>query len=212
MASGGGRISAGCGFERWTRCAGKGAVSLLALLAAREAALAQSAAPGNTIQLEEIVVEGATRSNAAEAQARRVLDATAGGTAVIGADEHDGKAGVSIADTLNATPGVIASSFLGGNDQPKIHMRGSGLQSNPVERGVFVLQDGLPLNRADGSYIVGLIEPRQADFIEVYRGYTANRLGATVLGGAVNFVSPTGAAAPGAEIAVEGGSHGDIRT
>ena len=175
-------------------------------------ALAQSAAPGSTVMLEEIVVDGRGEPAAGEAQARRRLEATAGGTAVVSTRTLEGKANLSIADSLNAVPGVIASSFLGGNDQPKIHIRGSGLQTNPVERGLLMLQDGLPINRADGSYIVGLIDPRQADFIEVFRGYTANRLGATVLGGAINFASPTGSSAPGAEISLEGGSFGNVRT
>jgi iron complex outermembrane receptor protein len=189
------------------------AVSMAALMSAT-GAFAQSAAPGATVKLDEIVVDAnADRSvSSGEAQARRRLDATAGGTAVVATESLAGKANVSIADTLNAIPGVVASSFLGGNDQPKIHIRGSGQQSNPTERGLLMLQDGLPINRADGSYIVGLIDPRQANFIEVFRGYTANRLGASVLGGAINFVSPTGSSTPGAEITVEGGSHGDIRT
>src|SRR5690606_27317194 len=74
----------------------------------------------------------------------------------------------------------------------------------------LALQDGLPINRADGSYIVGLANPRQAESIEVYRGYMANRLGATVLGGALNFVSPTGSSAPGARMTVNGGSFGQF--
>ena len=77
-----------------------------------------------------------------------------------------------------------------------------------VERGVLFLQDGLPLNRADGSYIVGLAEPRASEFIEIYRGAATNRLGASVLGGALNFVSPTGSSRPGLGAYAEGGSFG----
>jgi iron complex outermembrane recepter protein len=189
------------------------AVSLFALLMS-SAAWGQSAAPGAAVVLDEIVIDANAERAAppSEAQARRRLEATPGGTAVVASGDLAGKADVSIADSLNGVPGVVASSFLGGNDQPKIHIRGSGQQTNPVERGLLMLQDGLPINRADGSYIVGLIDPRQADFFEVYRGYTANRLGATVLGGAVNFVSPTGSSAPGGVLSVEGGSYGDIRT
>ncbi|ALK08770.1 TonB-dependent receptor family protein [Blastochloris viridis] len=184
-----------------------GAASLVALLAASDAVRAQSAAPASTVTLDEVVIEG---EPATEAEARRRLAATAGGTAVIDASQNIGKANVSIADTLNGVPGVVAVPFLGGNDQPKIHIRGSGLQSNPTERGLLMLQDGLPINRADGSYIVGLIDARQADVIEVFRGYTANRLGAQTLGGAINFISPTGSRAPGVEVGVEGGSFGHL--
>nr|WP_284701715.1 TonB-dependent receptor [Rhodoplanes tepidamans] len=180
-------------------------------------ALAQSAAPGATVTLDELVVEAAggqpgAPATTTEAEARRRLEATPGGTAVVDHRRLEARSDVSIADSLNIVPGVIANSFLGGNDQPKIHIRGSGQQTNPTERGLLILQDGLPLNRADGSYIVGLIDPRMADFFEVYRGYTANRLGATVLGGAINFVSPTGSGSPGAEVSVEGGSYGYVRT
>ncbi|RAI41164.1 TonB-dependent receptor family protein [Rhodoplanes roseus] len=195
------------------------AVSGIALAAAAglgaAPALAQSAAPGATVTLDTLVVEADGQrapATTTEAEARRRLAATPGGTAVVDQKELAGRADVSIAESLNIVPGVIASSFLGGNDQPKIHIRGSGQQSNPTERGLLILQDGLPLNRADGSYIVGLIDPRMADFFEVYRGYTANRLGATVLGGAINFVSPTGSGSPGAQVSVEGGSYGYVRT
>jgi iron complex outermembrane receptor protein len=111
---------------------------------------------------------------------------------------------------LASVPGVIVQDFFGGNDQPRIQIRGSGLQQNPVERGVLMLRNGLPLNRADGSYIVGFANPRDAQAIEIYRGYVANRLGATVLGGAINLISPTGSSAPGLELGVSGGSFGQL--
>jgi iron complex outermembrane receptor protein len=152
----------------------------------------------------------ADQTDSAETVARERLDALPGGTAVIGQQDVIGKANVTIADTLASVPGVIVQSFFGGNDQPRVQIRGSGLQQNPVERGILVLQDGLPINRADGSYVVGLADPRLAEFIEIYRGYTANRLGATVLGGAVNFASPTGLSAPGVVVGIEGGSFGQI--
>lgn len=183
----------------------------------------QSAAPGATVRLDPIVVTApaGTREETADAQkqpataediARMRIDALAGGTALVTQSDMAGRADVTIADTLGTVPGVVVQSFFGGNDQPRVQMRGSGLQQNPVERGILILQDGLPLNRADGSYIIGLADPRQAQFIEVYRGYTANRLGATVLGGAINFTSPTGSSEPGVGAGVEGGSFGQLTT
>jgi hypothetical protein len=38
-------------------------------------------------------------------------------------------------------PGIIGQSFFDGNDQPRVQIRGSGLQRNAVERGILVLQD-----------------------------------------------------------------------
>ena len=67
--------------------------------------------------------------------------------------------------------------------EPRLGIRGSGIQSNPVNRGVLLLQDGLPLNEADGSFIIGLVEPRNAALISARRGANATTPGATTLGG-----------------------------
>lgn len=204
--------------------------AVLALGASPNSVLAQSATPGASVALDAIVVSGGvpvtsgtgtgtgagevvaadTTSLTPEMIAAQKLNAMAGGTALITQSDMAGRADVTIADTLSTIPGVVVQSFFGGNDQPRIQIRGSGLQQNPVERGILVLQDGLPINRADGSYVVGLADPRQAQFTEIYRGYTANRLGATVLGGAINFTSPNGTTAPGAAFGIEGGSFEQI--
>lgn len=144
--------------------------------------------------------------------AQERLEAMAGGTALIAQKDTIGRANVSLTDTIKTVPGVIVQNFFGGNDQPRIQIRGSGLQQNPVERGILILRDGLPLNRADGSYIIGLADPSQAYFMEIYRGHTANRLGATVLGGAINFISPNGTTAPGASVNIMAGSFGQLTT
>lgn len=162
--------------------------------------------------IDDVMATNGGTAQTSASIATRKLDALPGGTAVISKDEIVPKANVTLAEQLASVPGIVVQSFFGGNDQPRVQIRGSGLQQNPVERGVLVLQDGLPINRADGSYIVGFADPRSAEFTEVYKGYTANRLGATVLGGAINFVSPTGATSPGAEVAIEGGSFGYLAT
>lgn len=218
--------------------------ALAALMSLPGDALSQSAAPGTSVELPVVVVEGAVPKKAPAAkkksqgvassgsaqategvpaesdgaafaerpspaaEAARKLDAIAGGTDVVTNAEMTPKASASLSDMLAFVPGVVVQNFFGSNDQPRLQIRGSGLQQNPSERGTLVLQDGLPINRADGSYIVGFADPKSAEFVEVYRGYTANRLGATVLGGAINFVSPTGLTAPGAQAIVEGGSFG----
>ncbi|PWC44234.1 TonB-dependent receptor [Azospirillum sp. TSO22-1] len=181
------------------------ATSVLALAAGT--AYGQSAAPGAAVVLDPVTVEGSS-----DGTLRKRLEAIPGGTALVTEEEQAGKPNVTIGDVLATVPGVVVQNFFGGNDQPRIQIRGSGLQQNPVERGILALQDGLPLNRADGSYIVGLANPRQAESTEIYRGYTSNRLGATVLGGAVNFVSPTGSSAPGVRLGIEGGSFGQFNT
>jgi len=62
------------------------------------------------------------------------------------------------------------------------------------------MQDGVPLNLADGSFDFQVIEPMATRYIEVYRGANALQFGAATLGGAINYVSPTGYDAPPLQI------------
>ena len=113
----------------------------------------------------------------------------------------------TLRDALDYQPGIVLQDFFGGTDQPRLGIRGSGIQSNPVNRGVLLLQDGLPLNEADGSFIIGLIEPRNAAYVSARRGANAITPGATTLGGEVDFVSLTGADERG-RVRAETGSFG----
>ncbi|HEX2531426.1 MAG TPA: TonB-dependent receptor [Burkholderiaceae bacterium] len=114
---------------------------------------------------------------------------------------------LTLGDALNYQPGLIVQEFFGGTDQPRLNIRGSGIQSNPVNRGVLLLQDGLPLNEADGSFIIGVLEPRNAGLISVRRGANAITPAATTLGGEVDFQSLTGVNDTGG-VRLEGGSFG----
>lgn len=100
-------------------------------------------------------------------------------------------------------PGVIIQEFFGLNDQPRLNIRGSGIQSNPQRRGVYLLQDGIPVNFADGSYIIGVMDPMTAHFVEVFKGANALNFGASTLGGAINFVSPTANKQHGANMRIK---------
>jgi iron complex outermembrane recepter protein len=176
---------------------------VLCLSAVCQAGFGQSVAPATALQ--ETVVVSATRAGVPSSD---TLAALPGGVSVVTANDVVSAGSPTLASALGNAPGVIVRQFFGGNDQPRLQIRGSGLQQSPVERGVLILLNGLPINRADGSYSVGLADPQMSDAIEVYRGYMSNRLGATVLGGALNFLSPTGAAAPGVKVMASGGSFG----
>ncbi|WP_225702783.1 TonB-dependent receptor family protein [Bradyrhizobium cenepequi] len=156
----------------------------------------------------DVANAGSAARETAPSLAQERIGALGGGASVVGREDYANTGNPTVSKALSSVPGVVVQDFFGGNDQPRIQIRGSGLQQNPVERGILVLQDGLPLNRADGSYIVGFANPQQAQSIEVYRGYLANRLGATVLGGALNFVSPIGSDSPGVRFSASGGSFG----
>lgn len=77
---------------------------------------------------------------------------------------------------------MVIQEFFGATDQPRLNIRGSGIQSNPMNRGITLLQDGLPLNEADGSFVIGTLEPRDSALISVRRGGNAITPGATTLG------------------------------
>ena len=76
----------------------------------------------------------------------------------------------------------------------------------------MIAQDGVPLNEADGLGDSQVADPLNARFTEVYRGGNALRFGGSLLGGAVNMVSPTGRTAGyDNRLRLEGGSSGLAR-
>ncbi|MGD8110047.1 TonB-dependent receptor family protein [Vibrio sp. TRT 17S01] len=146
--------------------------------------------PFSAAQSEVIVIE-ASQDEAEIHLIREQLDNVAGGTNLIETKQLAGSQS-SLAKVLNQQTGIVVQEFFGGNDQPRINIRGSGLQDNPVNRGIQLLSDGLALNQADGSFVIGLIDPEQAKWLSVYRGANAMRYGATTLGGAINFHAKNG--------------------
>jgi len=116
----------------------------------------------------------------------------------------------TIKDALKMQPGVMIQEFFGSNDQPRLNIRGSGIQSNPQRRGVYLLQDGIPVNFSDGSYVVGIMDAMTARYVEVFKGANALRFGAGTLGGALNFVSRTAQTDSTTSVKLEGGSYGTI--
>ncbi|RDZ29738.1 TonB-dependent receptor [Lysobacter silvisoli] len=140
-------------------------------------------------------------------QARERLDQRAGGTALVDGDSYrDGRVS-TLTDALGYAPGVFAQSRFGA-EEGRLSIRGSGLQRTFHGRGIELLQDGSPLNLADGGFDMQAVEPLAARYIEVYRGANALEYGAATLGGAVNFVSPTGYDAAATDLRVEAGSDG----
>ncbi len=169
--------------------------------------------PTATTDLDPVVVHGErpradTVPNLAQARAR--LDERAGGTTLVdGGQYRDGRVG-NLADALGFAPGVFVQPRFGA-EEARLSIRGSGLQRTFHGRGIVVLQDGIPLNLADGSFDFQAIEPLAARYIEVWRGANALEYGAATLGGAINLVSPTGMDAPPLAARVEAGSFGTRR-
>jgi len=159
-------------------------------------------------ELDRVLVR-AKRDNAPAAPTlateRDRLTRVPGGTNLIDL-RHTARQG-NLRDALDYQPGIVVQEFFGGIDQPRVNVRGSGIQSNPLNRGITLLQDGLPLNEADGSFVIGLIEQRNAAFISARRGANALTPSATSLGGEIEFHSLTGADERG-RLQLEGGSFG----
>ncbi|MDP7593322.1 MAG: TonB-dependent receptor, partial [Litorilituus sp.] len=128
-------------------------------------------------------------------EAKAELRSVAGGTNLIELNKLPARQ-ATLQDALGFEAGVMMQSFFGGNDQPRLNVRGSGVQSNPVNRGVQLLYDGLPINASDGSFVIGFLDPKSAEMISVYRGANGLRYGATTLGGAINLMSRNGTSSP----------------
>jgi len=142
----------------------------------------------------EVWAQKSQRAFPTRDEATAELKKVAGGTNLIDITKLPARQ-ATLQDALGFEPGIIMQSFFGGNDQPRLNIRGSGLQGNPVNRGVALIYDGMPLNQADGSFIIGFLDPKPAEMITVYRGANGLRYGATTLGGAINMISKNGTTA-----------------
>lgn len=158
--------------------------------------------------LEELVVSGRktlTQPSTAVTAAR--LRLVPGGTNLVDLGDRNRRSTATLADALEAESGVVVQEFFGGNDQPRISVRGSGIQSNPQSRGMLLMHNGFPVNFADGSFVAGIIEPRLAQHAAVYRGSNALRHGGAALGGVLNLVAPTGRGSAGPRLKLTRGSY-----
>ncbi|HRP29194.1 MAG TPA: TonB-dependent receptor plug domain-containing protein, partial [Burkholderiaceae bacterium] len=118
--------------------AGKRLAVLTLLAMAADASLAQSASPGSAVVLDPVVVRAPRLGPSPGVRER--FEALPGGVTLLDKDDFDDTARPTLANALADAPGVIVQEFFGNNDQPRIQIRGSGLQQNPVERGVLMLQ------------------------------------------------------------------------
>lgn len=129
-------------------------------------------------------------------QKKEELTRVPGGTAIVDGEKlREGRA-TTLKDALDYAPGVFVQPRFGA-EEARISIRGSGLQRTFHGRGLKLLQDGVPLNLADGGFDFQAVDPLTARYIEVYRGANALQYGGTTLGGAVNFVSYNGKDDPG---------------
>jgi iron complex outermembrane recepter protein len=116
----------------------------------------------------------------------------------------------NLTDALKDTPGVFAETRYG--QEIRLSVRGSNLTRDYHLRGLELLQDGIPVNYPDGGGDFYQIDPHYFRSIEVMKGGNALAFGSSMLGGAINFVSPTAYTALSPNLlAVDGGSYNAIR-
>jgi iron complex outermembrane receptor protein len=108
---------------------------------------------------------------------------------------------VRLAELFRSVPGLIAQDSFGGFDPPRLMVRGSGIQSAPSGRGLWLSLWDMPLNAADGSFNTALLESEWLDSATLTRGTAA---GVPALGGALAFGGDP--FMPGYQVA---GSYGD---
>jgi iron complex outermembrane receptor protein len=124
-------------------------------------------------------------------QAERNIRRVPGGAEVVDPKTYETGRSSNLSDALSFATGVFVQPRFGA-DEARISIRGSGIQRTFHGRGIILLQDGVPLNLADGSFDMQAVEPLGMQYIEVFRGANALQYGSTTLGGAINFVAPTG--------------------
>jgi iron complex outermembrane receptor protein len=123
--------------------------------------------------------------------ARTDLALTPGGTETIDAARFLRGRASTVDDTFGLSAGVIAQSRFG-SDEARLSIRGSGLQRTFHGRGLRILQDGVPLNLADGGFDMQAFEPLSAAYVNVWRGGNALAYGGSTLGGAIDYVTRSG--------------------
>src|SRR3989344_4174797 len=157
-----------------------------------------SSAYAEQLKLEDSTIVGKQQGDATAptiAEKRAEFARIPGGASVVDAETYKTGRASSPQDALGQATGVYIQSRSGA-EESRLSIRGSGLQRTFHQRGILLMQDGAPLNLADGSGDFQAIEPIALDHIEVMRGANAWRYGAANLGGAITFGPLPGKPAP----------------
>jgi iron complex outermembrane receptor protein len=171
------------------------------------AAISEPAAPAASAASGVAAARSGSLSVPNTAEARAEIEQTPGGVELVPAEAYKASTpSATIKDALDYVPGVFVQPKWG--EDSRLSIRGSSLSRNFHLRGVQLFMDGIPINTADGYGDFQEIDPTAYRYIEVYKGANALRYGANSLGGAINFVMPTGYDADAFGARVDMGSFG----
>jgi iron complex outermembrane receptor protein len=168
-------------------------VALPALTATALAAEATATKPDEPVKLTPLVV------NARKEQAAPV----GGGLAALATVTTLEPSSERLSDLFQRVPGLITQDSFGGFDPPRLAVRGSAIQSAPTSRGLTVTLFGMPLNAADGSLNLALLESSWLESAALIRGPAA---GVPALGGSLTLGGAGEAFAPGFSVGTMYGS------
>ncbi len=184
-------------------------VASAASMLAAGTALAQDSAPQGKLETVTVTGSRSTLTVPDTAQATANIERTAGGVEVVPDTAFKAGPASAIKDILAYVPGVVTQPRFG--PDARLSIRGSGLSRSYGNRGLQALIDGVPVNTSDGLLDLSEIDPSAYRYVEVYKGANALRYGGNSLGGAINFVTPTGRDASSFDGRVDAGSFGFIR-
>lgn len=184
-------------------------VALIAALALSPVANAQStdALELSPLNVTDQYVPG--ERTKAELEAEQAL--TPGGVTLVDSDDLKGRNISNLADMLRYVPGVFAAGGSTG-DSTFFSSRGSNLDSVGYDgNGIKLMQDGLPVTAADGNNHNRAVDPLSARYAIVARGANALTYGASTLGGAIDFITPTARDSAPLELSLDGGSNDQVQ-
>ena len=171
------------------------------------------AADADVHPLAPITVQGEDADSAENTKSELLKEQvlTPGGVSLVEAEDLSERNVVSIGDMLRYVPGVWTANGSTG-DSTFYSSRGSNLDAvNYDGNGIKLMVDGLPVTAADGNNHNSFIDPLSARYAVVARGANALTYGASTLGGAINFISPT-ARTTDNQVSLTGGSHGTVQS
>ncbi len=163
----------------------------------------------SAINLNTVVITGKSDTltqNSIES-AKENVKAIPGGASIVDLNQVREGRQSTWSDSLGLAPGVFIQDRFG-SEEARISIRGSALSRTYHSFGTKVMQDGVPINYADGFFDMQTVDPNASRYVEVLRGPNATTYGATTLGGAINFVAPTGYSSAGSVARAEVGSFG----
>ena len=181
-------------------------IALFMAMAFSGAAMAQSQTANN---LNTVVITGKSDSltQGSIESAKDSVKTIPGGASIVDLNQVREGRQSTWSDSLGLAPGVFIQDRFG-SEEARISIRGSALSRTYHSFGTKVMQDGVPINYADGFFDMQTVDPNASRYVEVLRGPNATTYGATTLGGAINFVAPTGHTSSGSVARAEVGSFG----